>query len=123
MSRFDGFRDEKPPTVRTLSPNASILPKTNSEKLMYLIKRTGMEQEIAREFLDSNGWNVNEALDGFRKLVLHEEKQDQSSMSTLDIEKRKVSRGFSLSNFHLIQDEREKQKNSSLSKNGRSFIV
>ena len=31
-------------------------------------------------------------------------------MPTYDFEKRKVSRGFSLSNFQLIQDEREKQK-------------
>ena len=46
--------------------------------------------------------------------MLHEQKaekvQDQHHLSTYDFEKRKVSRGFSLSNFHLIQDEREKQK-------------
>ena len=51
---------------------------------------------------------------GYKQLVQHEkqaeEKNDQTKLSTYDFDKRKVSRGFSLSNFKIIQDEREKQK-------------
>ena len=51
---------------------------------------------------------------GYQQLVKHEkeseEKDGQKLLSTYDFDKRKVSRGFSLSNFQIIQDEREKQK-------------
>lgn len=39
-----------------------------------------------------------------------EEKDSKQHLTTYNLDKRKVSRGFSLSNFQIIQDEREKQK-------------
>ena len=54
------------------------------------------------------------ALIGYKQLLQHEkesEEKDSVLLSTsYNLEKRKVSRGFSLSNFKIIQDEREKQK-------------
>ena len=54
------------------------------------------------------------ALIGYKQLLKHEresEGKDSALLSTTyNLEKRKVSRGFSLSNFKIIQDEREKQK-------------
>lgn len=55
---------------------------------------------------------------GYQELLRHEkqaekkeqEEKQQVFLSTYPFDKRKVSRGFSLSNFHIIQDEREEQK-------------
>ena len=58
---------------------------------------------------------------GYQELLEHEkqaekkeqqqqEQQQQGLLSTYPFDKRKVSRGFSLSNFQIIQDEREEQK-------------
>ena len=51
---------------------------------------------------------------GYKQLLQHEkesEEKDSALLSTsYNLENRKVSRGFSLSNFKIIQDEREKQK-------------
>eukprot|EP00111_Clytia_hemisphaerica_P001341 TCONS_00003814-protein len=108
--------EEKAPNIQiTPSESIPISPQTNEEKVVYLVRQTGIEKEIAREFLESNGWNLQEALIGYKQLVQHEkqaeeEKHDQTKLSTYDFDKRKVSRGFSLSNFKIIQDEREKQK-------------
>ena len=35
-------------------------PISNEEKVTILIKETSMDAVIAREFLESNGWNLNE---------------------------------------------------------------
>ena len=51
---------------------------------------------------------------GYKQLLQHEketEENDSKHLSTsYNLDKRKISRGFSLSNFKIIQDEREKQK-------------
>ena len=54
--------EEKPPVIQISSPSVPISPRTNDEKVASLIKQTGIEKEIAREFLESNGWNLNEGI-------------------------------------------------------------
>jgi len=55
------------------------------------------------------------ALVGYKELLQHEkqaEEKEQGHLSVYQFDKRKVSRGFSLSNFQIIQDEREEQKSA-----------
>ena len=54
--------EEKPPVIQISSASVPISPRTNDEKVASLIKQTGIEKEIAREFLESNGWNLNEGI-------------------------------------------------------------
>lgn len=58
MSRPPG--EEKPPNIQITSPTVPISPKTNEEKVNVLIKQTGIEKAMAREFLESNAWNLKE---------------------------------------------------------------
>ena len=61
MSRIPN--EEKAPSIQiTPSPSIAISPQTNEEKVVYLVRQTGIEKEIAREFLESNGWNLQEGL-------------------------------------------------------------
>ena len=59
-SRLPG--EEKPPIIQISSASVPISPRTNDEKVASLIKQTGIEKEIAREFLESNAWNLNEGI-------------------------------------------------------------
>ena len=58
MSKPQG--EEKPPAIQISSASVPISPRSNDEKVASLIKQTGIEKDMAREFLESNGWNLNE---------------------------------------------------------------
>jgi len=57
MFKRSGIAEERPPMIQ-VTPSMAISPRTNEEKLTHLIKQTGMEKEIAKEFLESNYWHL-----------------------------------------------------------------
>ena len=109
-----------------------------AEKLKKFIAETAADDNVANYYLQSEKWNLESAIAGFKELKLAEEKRLESRAAVLENDVRPATtgskgrdgrvgplrRGISMANTELVANVREKLVNSELSNRlDTSFVL